>query len=42
MQQELALKTKELHNNKSDIKISSYKDALDLAKKVFNEINKDY
>jgi hypothetical protein len=38
----IGFKTKELHDNKSEVKISSYKDAFDLAKKVLNELNDEF
>ena len=37
----MGIRSKEIHNEYHDVKINSYKDALDLAKKVLNELNKN-
>ena len=37
----MGMKPKEINNEYNDVKFNSYKDELDLAKKVLNELNKN-
>ena len=40
--EKIGFKTKEVQNKNSEIKINSYKDALNLAKKVLNDLDDNH